>query len=123
MLTSLVLLAWLFELGGGAISDFEDTCMPKSQREASFTIAALHQWEMDIDDTRCVDSAEEVSLILLCFYFSHLPPPPFCDGVCVSIEPSAYTAYSVGFRNLETCACRGAHPMCEFNLGPYSLMN
>jgi len=40
--------------------DFEDTCVPKSQREASFTIAALHQWEMDlIDDVRCIDSAEE----------------------------------------------------------------
>ncbi|KAF8161374.1 hypothetical protein B0H34DRAFT_377906 [Crassisporium funariophilum] len=50
---------WLFELGGGAITDFEDTCVPKSQREASFTIAALHQWEMDIDDDRCIDSAEE----------------------------------------------------------------
>lgn len=43
--------------------DFEDTCVPKSQREASFTIAALHQWEMHlIDDVRCVDSAEEVSV-------------------------------------------------------------
>jgi hypothetical protein len=61
----LVLLAWLFELAGGAITDFENTCMPKSQREASFTIAALHQWEMDIDDDRCIDSAEEVSLVLL----------------------------------------------------------
>ncbi|KIM40408.1 hypothetical protein M413DRAFT_446588, partial [Hebeloma cylindrosporum] len=50
---------WLFELAGGAIPDFENTCMPKSQREASFTIAALHQWEMDIDDDRCIDSAEE----------------------------------------------------------------
>ncbi|KAH9485621.1 FAD-linked oxidoreductase [Psilocybe cubensis] len=50
---------WLFELAGGAISDFENTCIPKSQREASFTIAALHQWEMDIDDDRCIDSAEE----------------------------------------------------------------
>ncbi|KAF9486078.1 hypothetical protein BDN70DRAFT_870593 [Pholiota conissans] len=50
---------WLFELAGGAITDFEDTCVPKSQREASFTIAALHQWEMEIDDDRCVDSAEE----------------------------------------------------------------
>ncbi|KAF8171880.1 hypothetical protein BJ912DRAFT_994816 [Pholiota molesta] len=50
---------WLFELAGGAISDFEDTCIPKSQREASFTIAALHQWEMVIDDDRCIDSAEE----------------------------------------------------------------
>lgn len=54
-------LAWLFELAGGAITDFEDTCIPKSQREASFTIAALHQWDMDIDDDRCIDSAEEVS--------------------------------------------------------------
>ncbi|KDR75581.1 hypothetical protein GALMADRAFT_248067 [Galerina marginata CBS 339.88] len=50
---------WLFELAGGAIGDFEDTCVPKSQREAAFTIAALHQWEMDIDDDRCIDSAEE----------------------------------------------------------------
>ncbi len=55
-------LAWLFELAGGAISDYEDTCVPKSQREASFTIAALHQWEMEIDDDRCIDSAEEVSI-------------------------------------------------------------
>jgi len=51
---------WLFELAGGAIMDFEDTCIPKSQREALFTIAALHQWEMNlIDDVRCVDSAED----------------------------------------------------------------
>ncbi|KAF9463538.1 hypothetical protein BDZ94DRAFT_1163851 [Collybia nuda] len=50
---------WLFELAGGAIADYEDTCVPKSQREAPFTIAALHQWEMDIDDDRCIDSAEE----------------------------------------------------------------
>ncbi|KAG6849356.1 hypothetical protein H0H93_009139 [Arthromyces matolae] len=50
---------WLFELAGGAIIDYEDTCVPKTQREASFTIAALHQWEMDVDDDRCVDSAEE----------------------------------------------------------------
>ncbi|KAJ3509303.1 hypothetical protein NLJ89_g5289 [Agrocybe chaxingu] len=50
---------WLFELAGGAIIDFEDTSVPKSQREASFTIAALHQWEMDVHDDECVDSAEE----------------------------------------------------------------
>lgn len=50
---------WLFELAGGAIKDYTDNCVPKSQREASFTIAALHQWEMDIDDDRCVASAEE----------------------------------------------------------------
>ncbi|KAG5642207.1 hypothetical protein DXG03_003398 [Asterophora parasitica] len=50
---------WLFEIAGGAIADYEDNCVPKSQREAPFTIAALHQWEMDFDDDRCVDSAEE----------------------------------------------------------------
>ncbi|KAF8627621.1 hypothetical protein AX15_004319 [Amanita polypyramis BW_CC] len=49
---------WLFELAGGAITDFEDNCVPKSQREAAFTIAALHQWEMDIKDDRCMESAE-----------------------------------------------------------------
>jgi hypothetical protein len=53
-------IAWLFELAGGAIADSEDTCVPKSQREAHFTIAALHQWEIDVYDDRCVDSAEEV---------------------------------------------------------------
>ena len=49
--------------------DFEDTCVPKSQREASFTIAALHQWEMWIDDDRCIDSAEEVRVSLLPLLF------------------------------------------------------
>ncbi|KAJ7647893.1 hypothetical protein FB45DRAFT_860928 [Roridomyces roridus] len=52
---------WIFELAGGAIVDFEDSCLPKVQREAAFTIAALHQWEMTIDDDRCIDSAEEAS--------------------------------------------------------------
>ncbi|KAF8736921.1 hypothetical protein AX14_013738 [Amanita brunnescens Koide BX004] len=50
---------WLFELAGGAMADFDDTCVPKSQREAAFTIAALHQWEMDVNDDRCEASAEE----------------------------------------------------------------
>ncbi|KAK1224609.1 hypothetical protein PQX77_012504 [Marasmius sp. AFHP31] len=49
---------WLFELAGGAIADFEDTCVPKSQREASFTVAALHQWDMGINDPRCITTAE-----------------------------------------------------------------
>lgn len=52
--------AWLFELAGGAIADFDGTCVPKSQREAAFTIAGLHQWDMGIDDPRCVETAEEV---------------------------------------------------------------
>ncbi|KAL0955622.1 hypothetical protein HGRIS_001855 [Hohenbuehelia grisea] len=50
---------WLFELSGGAIADFEDTCVPKSQREASFTIAALHQWDMGLNDPRCINTAED----------------------------------------------------------------
>jgi hypothetical protein len=52
--------AWLFELSGGAIADYEGTCVPKAQRQAGFTIAALHQWEMGVDDPRCVSSAEDV---------------------------------------------------------------
>jgi hypothetical protein len=56
--------AWLFELAGGAIPDYEDTCIPKSQREAAFTLAALHQWEMDFDDARCTEAAEEVRLLI-----------------------------------------------------------
>jgi hypothetical protein len=52
--------AWLFELSGGAIIDNEGTCVPKTHRQAAFTIAALHQWEMGVDDPRCVSSAEDV---------------------------------------------------------------
>ena len=51
-------IAWIFELSGGAIADFEDTCLPKEQREAVWTVAALHQWEMGIDDPRCITTAE-----------------------------------------------------------------
>ena len=54
--------AWIFELSGGAIADFEDTCLPKEQREATWTIAALHQWDMGIDDPRCVTTAEDVRI-------------------------------------------------------------
>ncbi|PCH35657.1 hypothetical protein WOLCODRAFT_140014 [Wolfiporia cocos MD-104 SS10] len=50
---------WIFELSGGAIADFEDTCLPKEQREAVWTVAALHQWDLDINDPRCITSAEE----------------------------------------------------------------
>ena len=55
------LAAWLFEIAGGAIADFEDTCLPKEKRVAAFTIAALHQWPMGVDEPRCVETAEEVS--------------------------------------------------------------
>ncbi|KAH0828959.1 hypothetical protein J3R83DRAFT_2388 [Lanmaoa asiatica] len=50
---------WLFELAGGALVDFEDNCLPKSQRQAAFTVTALHQWDIDFEDPRCVESAEE----------------------------------------------------------------
>ncbi|KAI0819202.1 hypothetical protein BC628DRAFT_1085902 [Trametes gibbosa] len=50
---------WIFELAGGAIGDFEDTCLPKEQREATWTVAALHQWDMGIDDPRCITTAEQ----------------------------------------------------------------
>lgn len=58
-------IAWLFELAGGAIADYEDTCLPKEQREAAWTVAALHQWDMGIDDPRCITTAEEVRSPLL----------------------------------------------------------
>lgn len=54
--------AWLFELAGGAIGDFENTCLPKEQRDAAFNVAALHQWDLDVDDPRCISSAEDVSV-------------------------------------------------------------
>ncbi|KAI0645074.1 hypothetical protein C8Q79DRAFT_969531 [Trametes meyenii] len=50
---------WLFELAGGAIGDFEDNCLPKEQREATWTVAAFHQWDMGIDDPRCITTAEQ----------------------------------------------------------------
>ncbi|KAF9783970.1 hypothetical protein BJ322DRAFT_888554 [Thelephora terrestris] len=49
---------WLFELAGGAIGDFENSCLPKEQREATFNVAALHQWDLGIDDPKCVYTAE-----------------------------------------------------------------
>ncbi|KAG1856075.1 hypothetical protein DFJ58DRAFT_785273 [Suillus subalutaceus] len=42
---------WLFELAGGALGDFEDNCF--------LTVAALHQWDIEFQDPRCVHSAEE----------------------------------------------------------------
>ena len=38
--------------------------MPKEQREAAWTVAALHQWDMGIDDPRCITTAEDVSSVL-----------------------------------------------------------
>ncbi|KAH9922113.1 uncharacterized protein B0H18DRAFT_527594 [Fomitopsis serialis] len=71
---------WIFELSGGAIADFEDTPIPREQREAVWTVAALHQWEMGIDDARCVESAEEVRG---CSSRVDLPPSRGrADGLC-----------------------------------------
>ena len=53
-------VAWLFELSGGSVSDEHGGCFPASVRQATWTIAAFHQWELDEDDPRCVTSAEEV---------------------------------------------------------------
>ena len=85
--------AWLFELSGGAIADFEGTCVPKTQREAAFTIAALHQWEMGVDDPRCVSSAEDVrSFPLLCFLtitLSSCPLPSTKQWLRETMKPVA----------------------------------
>jgi hypothetical protein len=81
--------------------DFEDTCIPKSQREALFTIAALHQWEMDLkDDVRCVDSAEEVSVSSL------LPLSNSCIFIFLII---------VDCRNFEASACWRSFSQREFS--------
>ncbi|KAF7289245.1 FAD-binding PCMH-type domain-containing protein [Mycena indigotica] len=66
-------------LAGGAILDHEDNCVPKSQREAAFTIAALHQWEMTVDDDRCIDSAEE--------WIRDSLKPVECGGPFPSVPP------------------------------------
>lgn len=54
-------IAWLFELAGGRIPEFKDSCIPAEHREAQFTIVALHQWDIGLSDPRCKISAEEVS--------------------------------------------------------------
>ncbi|CAE6410755.1 unnamed protein product [Rhizoctonia solani] len=50
---------WLFELSGGALTDTTDSCLPKAAREATFTIVALHQWKLEMDDPACVLTAEK----------------------------------------------------------------
>ncbi|KAH9980662.1 hypothetical protein BJV74DRAFT_855752 [Russula compacta] len=83
---------WLFELAGGAIVDYEGTCIPKAQREAAFTIAALHQWEIGVDDPRCVASAED--------WLGETVKPVVCGGSFPSFlgrhEPPARVAASFG---------------------------
>lgn len=57
-----LLVAWLFELAGGALVDTTNSCLPKAAREAAFTIVALHQWKLEEHDPACVLTAEEVSV-------------------------------------------------------------
>ena len=85
--------AWLFELSAGAIVDYEGTCVPKVQREAAFTIAALHQWEMGVDDPRCVSSAEDVrsspQSLRLDITLSSFSPPLTKQWLRETIKPVA----------------------------------
>ncbi|KAI0302441.1 hypothetical protein B0F90DRAFT_1714787 [Multifurca ochricompacta] len=98
---------WLFELAGGAIVDHEETCVAKAKREAAFTIAALHQWEMGVDDPRCVSSAEDVRLfslipsssfplLTMTRHFYLTPPPSFPLPFLGRHEPPARVAASFG---------------------------
>ena len=48
-------------MAGGAVADADDTCVPKTQREAGFTVVAFHQWDLGDDDPLCVTTAEHVS--------------------------------------------------------------
>ncbi|KAH8828095.1 hypothetical protein DL96DRAFT_1463438 [Flagelloscypha sp. PMI_526] len=63
---------WLFELAGGAVAapnplsqergvlpKRTESCFPNDQREAQWTIVALHQWDMGDDDPLCVEAGEE----------------------------------------------------------------
>lgn len=51
---------WLFECAGGAIADCKTTCLPQAAREATYTVAALHQWPNNVpeEDPRCVTTAQ-----------------------------------------------------------------
>ena len=97
--------AWLFELAGGAIADFEGTCVPKSRREAAFTIAALHQWEMGVDDPRCVSSAEDVRECspLLAYPADH-----------DSLFPCPFPINQWLRETMKPVACGGAFPSVSF---------
>lgn len=53
--------AWLFELIAGAVTDTKTSCLPQSHRNALYTVAALHQWPVNIpqEDVRCVHTARD----------------------------------------------------------------
>lgn len=97
--------AWLFELAGGAIADSEGTCIPKAQREAAFTIAALHQWEMGVDDPRCVSSAEDVRCS---------PPTPECPANYDFPFPFLSCVSQWLRETMKPVACGGAFPSVSF---------
>lgn len=45
----------------GAVADTTTSCLPKSHREALYTVAALHQWPVNVpqEDVRCVLTARD----------------------------------------------------------------
>jgi hypothetical protein len=77
--------AWLFEFtGASAVGDTRDSCFPLTHREASFTVAALHQWSHDespAQDDLCVISADEWIEQVIHKYSPGGPLP------CVSVSP------------------------------------
>lgn len=118
--------------------DFEDSCLPKSQRQAAFTVAALHQWDIDFEDPRCVESAEEVRVphtILFSVTFSQYmmriqwiaetlapvtiggPLPSVSLFMLDDVEVSQFSAQFLGRRELpgRVMACFGENwkRLCE----------
>jgi hypothetical protein len=79
---------WLFELSGAALTDCKTTCLPKTHRDAAYTIAALHQWPVDVpkEDVKCVTTAIDwIDKII------H-PASPGGPLPCVSVEAAALRA-------------------------------
>jgi len=50
---------WLFELAGGAMTDFTNSCLAQSTREAAFTVVAFHKWPSFGGDEDCIRTGEE----------------------------------------------------------------
>ncbi|KAI0774904.1 hypothetical protein BD413DRAFT_472171 [Trametes elegans] len=111
---------WLFELAGGAIGDFEDTCLPKTQRDATWTVAALHQWDMGVDDPRCITTAEQVSPpsststsrpTAPCLHAGSPPPPHWMAGTIQQVAVGGPYPTFLGRHEpaARTMACYGAN--------------
>ena len=88
------------------MTDFDNTCVPKSQRQAAFTIAALHQWEMDVNDDRCEASAEEVGIPS--FFFYSVSTDLFVDLHLYKWISETLDRVSLGgpFPSVSCCCCR-----------------